>query len=218
VELSGGITCGGLNRHFVCGAYDRRYRKRGAQKAIGKSGDACVRKMVRTRDLGTTSATNSRPPSRMSLGVSFVIRAFLRPAATRPPSRKKVHVSKILPPPWGLLGTAWRLAPSHQLVGALDPPTSTSVSAPNTRSLIFAHGGVGPGVRPVLGQVSPKRAGGQGGLGSSRLLAGLRSAAPAGDRGAQRSAARKGQKGASKAGTASSVETTSGPLRNVRTM
>jgi hypothetical protein len=107
----------------------------------------------------------------------------LRPVAgPRPPNRKKVHVGKILPPPWGLLGAAWRWAPSHQLVGALDPPAVTSVSAPNTRSLIFAHGGVGPGRRPVLGQVSPKRAGGQGGLGSSssRLLAGLRSAAPVG--------------------------------------
>jgi hypothetical protein len=89
----------------------------------------------------------------------------------RPLNRKKVHVSKILPPPWGLLGAIWRLAPSHQLIGALDPPAVTSVSAPNTRSLIFADRGVGPGVRPVLGQVSPKRDGGQGGLGSSRFLA-----------------------------------------------
>jgi hypothetical protein len=69
---------------------------------------------------------------------------------TRPPNRKKVHVNKILPPPWGLLGATWRLAPSHQLIGTLDPPAVTSVSAPNTRSLSFVHGGVGPGVRPVL--------------------------------------------------------------------
>jgi hypothetical protein len=26
-------------------------------------------------------------------------------------TRKKVHVDKILPPPWGLLGATWRLAP-----------------------------------------------------------------------------------------------------------
>jgi hypothetical protein len=91
-----------------------------------------------------------------------------------------VHVNKILPPPWGLLGATWRLSPSHQLIGALDPPAVTSVSAPNTRSLIFVHGGVGPEVRPVLGQVSPKGAGGQGGLGLSRFLVGFRSAAPAG--------------------------------------
>jgi hypothetical protein len=114
--------------------------------------------------------------------------------------------SKILPPPWGLLGANWRLAPSHQLIGALDPPAVTSVSAPNTRSLIFVHGGVGPGVRPVLGQVSPKGAGGQVGLDSSRFLAGFRSAAPAGAGGARRSAAREGQTAASKAGTVSSVE------------
>jgi hypothetical protein len=28
VELRGGITCGGLNRHFVCSAYDQRYALR----------------------------------------------------------------------------------------------------------------------------------------------------------------------------------------------
>jgi hypothetical protein len=85
----------------------------------------------------------------------------LRSTTSQPPNRanrKKVHVRKKLPPPWGLPGATWRLVPSHQLVGALDPPAVTSVSAPNTRSLIFAHGGVGPGERPVLGQVPPKRA------------------------------------------------------------
>jgi hypothetical protein len=45
-------------------------------------------------------------------------------------------------------------------------------------------------VGPVQGQVSPKGAGGQGGLGSSRFLAGFRSAALAGAAGARRSAAR----------------------------
>ena len=70
------------------------------------------------------------------------------------------------PPPWGLLGATWRLVPSHQLIGALDPPTVTSVSAPNTRSQIFVHGG-GPEVHPVLGQVSPAGAGPRGfGFGS----------------------------------------------------
>jgi hypothetical protein len=97
------------------------------------------------------------------------------------------------PRPWGLPGAAWWLAPFHQLVGALDPPAVTSVSAPNTRSLVYDHCGVGPGLRPVLGQVSPKRAGCQGGLGSSRFLVGFRSAAPAGPGGARRSAAREGK-------------------------
>jgi hypothetical protein len=132
-------------------------------------------------------------------------------------SRKKVHVSKILPPPWAffLLGAAWRLAPSHQLDGTPDPPAVTSVSAPNTRSLIFAHGGVGSGsgVRSILGQVSPKRAGDQGGLGSSRFLAGLQSAAPAGAGGARRSTAHGRQKHASKGWHGSNVEATAVPLR-----
>jgi hypothetical protein len=82
-------------------------------------------------------------------------------------------MDKFLPPPWGLLGATWWLGPPHQLIGALIPPAVTSVSAPNTRSLIFVHGGVGPGVRLVLGQVSTKGAGAQGGLGSSRFLAGF---------------------------------------------
>jgi hypothetical protein len=70
------------------------------------------------------------------------------------------------------VGPSWRhLA---ELIGALDPPAVTSVSAPNTRSLIFVHGEVGPGVRPVLGQFSPERARAQGGLGSSRFQAGFR--------------------------------------------
>jgi hypothetical protein len=69
-----------------------------------------------------------------------------RATTTRPPNRKRrVHVDKILPPPWGLLGAAWRLAPSHQLIGALYSPAVTSVCAPNTGFLIFVHGGVGPG-------------------------------------------------------------------------
>jgi hypothetical protein len=92
-------------------------------------------------------------------------------------------VNRILPPPWDFLGATWRLAPSHQLIGALDPPAVTSVSAPNTRSLIFVHGGVDPGVRPVLavlGQVSSGRAGGKRGLGSGRFLAGFRPAASSG--------------------------------------
>jgi hypothetical protein len=58
----------------------------------------------------------------------------------RPPNPKneKVHVVKILPPPWGLPGAiCWRLTPSNQPVGALDPPAVTSVSAPNTRSLVY---------------------------------------------------------------------------------
>jgi hypothetical protein len=87
---------------------------------------------------------------------------------TRLPNRKKVYVVKILPPPWGLPGAIWRLTPSHQPVGALDPPAVTSVSAPNMRSPIYDHFGVGPGARPVLGQVSPEGAGAQAGLGSSR--------------------------------------------------
>jgi hypothetical protein len=115
-------------------------------------------------------------------------------------------VNKILPPPWGLLDATWRLAPSHQLVGALDPPAVTSVSAPNTRSLlIFVHGGVaGPGVRPVLVQVPPRGAGGQGGLGSSRFLAGFRPArtSPAGGGGAPEGAVpARGKKAPQKAGT-----------------
>jgi hypothetical protein len=56
------------------------------------------------------------------------------------------------------------------------PPAVTSVSAPNTRSLIYDHCGVGPGVRPaVLGQVSPEGAGGQGasGFGSESVPGGV---------------------------------------------
>jgi hypothetical protein len=95
-------------------------------------------------------------------GAAAVEIYFVAHLVSRPPNRKKVHVKKKLPPPCGLPGAAWRLAPSHQPIGALDPPAVTSASAPNTRSQIFVHGGVGPGVRPVLGQVSPKRAGDQG--------------------------------------------------------
>jgi hypothetical protein len=47
----------------------------------------------------------------------------------RPLNRKKVHVVKILPPPWGLPGATWRLTPSHQLIGALGPPAVTSAAA-----------------------------------------------------------------------------------------
>jgi hypothetical protein len=134
--------------------------------------------------------------------------------ASRPPNRKKVHVSKILPPPWGLLGATWRLAPSHQLIGALDPPAVTSVSTPNTRFLIFVHGGVGPGVRPVLGQVSPKGAGAnQGGLGPSRFMAGFRPAAPAGGGGARRSDTTERKKSPQKLVRIQSVEATVVPFR-----
>jgi hypothetical protein len=71
-------------------------------------------------------------------------------------------VNKILPLPWGLLGATWRLAPPHQLIGALDPPAVTSVSTPNTRSLIFVHGGVGPGVRPFWARSPRKGLGAKG--------------------------------------------------------
>jgi hypothetical protein len=110
----------------------------------------------------------------------------VNPPPARPHNPKKVHVNKILPRPSGLLGATWRLAPSHQLIGALDPPAVTSVSAPNTRSLIFVHGG------------SPKGAGIKGGLDSSRFLAGFQPAAPAGAGGARGGAFRGGQKDASK--------------------
>jgi hypothetical protein len=64
------------------------------------------------------------------------------------------------------------------------------------------HGGVGPGVRPVLGQVSPEAAGTQGGLGPSRFLAGFRPAAPclepAGGGGGAKERAHGGKKVASR--------------------
>jgi hypothetical protein len=112
-----------------------------------------------------------------------------------------VHVVKILPPTWGLPGAIWRLNPSHQPVGALDPPAVTSVSAPNTRSLIYDHCGVGPGARPVLGQVPPEGAGGQVGLGPSRFLAGSdrQHQRGAGGGGGARRRPSGGQKAASKA-------------------
>jgi hypothetical protein len=102
-----------------------------------------------------------------------------------------------------LPGAAWRLSPSHQLIRAVDPPAVTSVSAPNTRAPIFVDRGVGPGARPVLGQVSPEgAAGGQVGLGSSQFLAGFRSAAPAGAGGGGEGAApAKGKRSSQKLGT-----------------
>jgi hypothetical protein len=117
--------------------------------------------------------------------------AHAGPCFVRPPNRKNANVDKNLPPPCPV-GPSWRhlavVVPIHQLIRALDPPAVTSVSAPNTRSLIFVHSGVGPeAVRPVLGQVTgpPEEGWGVGGkgassgLGSSQFLAGFRMAAPA---------------------------------------
>jgi hypothetical protein len=89
-------------------------------------------------------------------------------------STAPVGPSCFLAPPGGWHHpTSWLGHPIH-------PQSPRSVSAPNTRSPVFVHRGVGPGMRPVLGQVSAKRVGGQGGLGSSRFLAGFRSEVPAG--------------------------------------
>jgi hypothetical protein len=89
------------------------------------------------------------------------------------PSWRRLAVGPTPPADWGTRSTRSHLGkcPEHEI-------------------LIFADRGVGPGVGPVQGQVSPKGAGGQGGLGSSRFLAGFRSAALAGAAGARRSAAR----------------------------
>jgi hypothetical protein len=93
------------------------------------------------------------------------------------------------------VGPSWRrlaVGPILAADWALDPPAVTSVSAPDTRSLIFVDRGMGPGVRPGVRQVSPKGAGGQGGLGSSRFSwrgSDRRHRRRAG--GARRSAARK---------------------------
>jgi hypothetical protein len=95
------------------------------------------------------------------------------------PSWHRLAVVPIPPADWGTRSTR-----SH-----------TSVSAPNTRSLIFVDREVGPGVRPVLGQVSPEGAWGKAGLGSSRFLAGFFPAAQhRRGRGSRRSAARGGKK------------------------
>jgi hypothetical protein len=66
---------------------------------------------------------------------------------------------------------------------------------------------VGPGARPVLGQVSPEGAWAwaQVGLGSSRFQVGFRSAAPAEPGGARRSAAAEGKKSPQKLGGIQSV-------------
>jgi hypothetical protein len=95
------------------------------------------------------------------------------------------HLSKILPPLWGLLGAAWRLAPSHQLVRALDPPAVTSVNAPNTRSLIFAHhGGVGPGAgAPRSGPGLAEKGWGPRWLGFESVLGGAPVGSTGGGRG-----------------------------------
>jgi hypothetical protein len=78
------------------------------------------------------------------------------------PSWRRLAVGPTTPADWGTRSTRSHLGkcPEHEV-------------------LIFADRGVGLGVHPVQGQVSPKRAGGQGGLGSSRFLAGFRSAAGA---------------------------------------
>jgi hypothetical protein len=113
------------------------------------------------------------------------------------PSWRRLAVGPTQPADWGTRSTRSHLGkcPEHEI-------------------LFFAGRGVAPGVRPIQGQVSPKGAGGQGGLGSSRSLAGFRPAAPAGAGGARRSAACGGQKYAPLAGTVSSVEsTTAAPLR-----
>jgi hypothetical protein len=103
------------------------------------------------------------------------------------------------PPPWGLLGAAWRLAPSHQLVGALDPSRSHLGKRPEHEVPDLAHGGVGPGA-PRSG---PEGAGGQVGLGSSRSLAGFGPAKPKNG----------GLKRRSKGWHGSSVGATAVPLR-----
>jgi hypothetical protein len=73
---------------------------------------------------------------------------------------------------WGLPGAAWRLAPSHQLIGALDPPAVTSVSAPNMRALIFVHGG-GAGGAPRAGPGLPEKGWGPRGFGFESVPGGV---------------------------------------------
>jgi hypothetical protein len=93
------------------------------------------------------------------------------------------------------------------------PPAAADTKtqpAPNTRSLIFVDRGVGPGVRPVLGQVSPEGAGAHVGLGPSRFL--VAGGVPTGSTGG---GARAGGGGAleAKVATKARQEATVVPLR-----
>jgi hypothetical protein len=107
---------------------------------------------------------------------------------------------KILPPPWGLPGAIWRLTPSHQPIGALDPPVVTSVSAPNTRFLIYGHCGGGPGgaSRPP-GPGLPGRGWVPGGVGFEAVPGGVLTGSTNGARGRPEERRPGGQKVASKA-------------------
>jgi hypothetical protein len=73
-------------------------------------------------------------------------------------NRKKLHVSEDATAP---VGPSWR----RLAVGPIPPAGWGTRSArshlgkrPEHEIPDLAHGGVGPGVRPVLGQVSPERA------------------------------------------------------------
>jgi hypothetical protein len=123
-----------------------------------------------------------------------------------PTAKRQVHVNKILPPPRGLLGATWRLVPSHQLVGALDPPAVTSVSAPSTRSLAdFCSRRGGPGGAPFWAR-SPRK-----GLGPKRVW--VRAGSWRGSDRQHRRGAGAPRRASSWHGSRGSVETTAVPLR-----
>jgi hypothetical protein len=107
---------------------------------------------------------------------------------------QKGACGQILPPPWGLLGRR------HLVVGPIPPADWGTRSTrshlgkrPEHESPDFCpRRGVDPGVRPVLGQVSPERAGAQG-FGSESVPGGV----PIGSTGG----VGEGQNVASKAGS-----------------
>jgi hypothetical protein len=114
-------------------------------------------------------------------------------------AKRCMAVDKILPPLWGLPGAAWRLAPSHQLIGALDPPAVTSVSALNTRSLVFCRPRGGPGGAPRSGPGLPGRGWGPSGFGFESVPGGFLAGSNTRARGRPKECGHGGQKVASKA-------------------
>jgi hypothetical protein len=76
----------------------------------------------------------------------------LRPRHVNP---KISPVDRIPQAPWGLSGGSWWLPLSHQVVGAPEPPSVTSVSAQETTSSICVHGGEVPRGSGLVGSMAP---------------------------------------------------------------
>jgi hypothetical protein len=99
----------------------------------------------------------------------------------RPPNRKKVHVNKILPPPWGLLGATWRLAPS---AGWGTRSTRSHLGKrPEHEIPDFCSRRGGPGGVPRSGPGLPETGWGPRGLGFESVPGGIPIGSTGGGRG-----------------------------------